>query len=173
MGVLAEQIVSYVCANMSSSCVVDADALNILAKHSEYERNGDFIFTPHMKEMSRLSGMSVGEIIDNRVQLLQNFVEKNVCTCVLKDARTLVYKNDKQIYLNTSGNSAMAKGGSGDALAGIITGILAQGIESYEAACLGVYLHGLAGDYAKEVLGKYSVLASDIIESIAYILKQI
>lgn len=173
MGVLAEQIVSYVCANMSSPCVVDADALNILAKHPEYERNGDFIFTPHMKEMSRLSGMSVGEIIDNRVQLLQNFVEKNVCTCVLKDARTLVYKNDKQIYLNTSGNSAMAKGGSGDALAGIITAILAQGIESYEAACLGVYLHGLAGDYAKDMLGKYSVLASDIIESIAYILKQI
>ena len=92
---------------------------------------------------------------------------------MLKDARTLVAKRDQDIYMNLSGNNAMAKGGSGDVLTGIISGIVAQGKASDEAARLGVYLHGLAGDVAKCKKGAYSVLASDIIESISDVLKEI
>ena len=93
--------------------------------------------------------------------------------CVLKDARTLVANYQNNTYLNTTGNASMAKGGSGDVLTGMIAGILAQGSELFEAATLGVYLHGLSGDYAKESLGKYSVFASDIIDSISNVLKEI
>ena len=164
---LSEQIVAYIMKEAQIPCVVDADALNIIAKHPEYKIMNQCIFTPHMKEMSRLTNISVDEIQKNRMKVLQSYVEQKGCICVLKDARTLVSKGSEYIYLNTSGNCAMSKGGSGDVLAGMITGIAAQGTELFEAACLGVYLHGLSGDCAKEKKGRYSVLASDIIDSIS------
>jgi len=170
---LSEELVSYILRNTTKSCIVDADALNIISKHPEYEINCNPIFTPHMKEMSRLTGRSVKEIIENRMSVLRNYVQKIGGICVLKDARTLVCNAGQQVYINTSGNSSMAKGGSGDVLAGIITGIVAQGKDPYEAACLGVYLHGLSGDSARDKYGRYSVLASDIVDSIRDILKQI
>lgn len=156
-------------------CVLDADALNILAKHMDwlmYTRQ-DIVLTPHMKEMARLLGTSVEELQNERLIKLVNFVEANVITCVLKDARTFVAKRDQDIYMNLTGNNAMAKGGSGDVLTGIICGIVAQGKSADESARLGVYLHGLAGDVAKWKKGAYSVLASDIIESISDVLKEI
>lgn len=169
----SEQLLQYTLEKTERPCIVDADALNILAKHPEYEINTQCVFTPHMKEMSRLTGKSVDEIIQNRVEILQSYVKMKKCICVLKDARTLVSDGNDAIYLNISGNSAMAKGGSGDVLAGMINGILAQDKDLYQAACVAVYLHGLAGDEAKLRKGAYSVLASDIIDSIAMILKEI
>ncbi len=170
---VSEQIVAYVLEHARKQCVVDADALNILAKHPEYKVNCKCIFTPHMKEMSRLTGSSVEELTKNRLEILRTYVKEKQVICVLKDARTLVAGENKDVYLNTTGNAAMAKGGSGDVLTGIITGILAQRVKSFEAACLGVYLHGLAGDLAREQKGKYSVLASDLTASICEILKVI
>lgn len=155
-------------------CVVDADALNILAENESWMNhlNQDVIMTPHMKEMSRLLHCSVSELNENRFEYLEHFVSKYGVTCALKDARTLVQKKGEFIYLNLSGNAAMAKGGSGDVLTGIIAGIVGQKTDCYSAACLGVYLHGLAGDYAKEKKGSFSVLASDIIEGICGVLRE-
>jgi len=171
--IVSEQLVSYILANKNKRCVVDADALNILSEHPEYKVNCECIFTPHMKEMSRLTGKTVKEISENRIDILKSYAKKMNVVCVLKDARTLVANYQNNTYLNTTGNASMAKGGSGDVLTGMIAGILAQGAALFEAAALGVYLHGLSGDYAKENLGKYSVFASDIIDSINKVLKEI
>lgn len=172
---VAEKLVKYTLQHAKCPCVLDADALNILSKHMELlmYTNQPIVLTPHMKEMSRLLGCTIEELRTDRFLRLIKFVESNAVTCVLKDARTLVAERNKDIYMNLSGNHAMAKGGSGDVLTGIISGIAAQGIDLAEAARLGVYLHGLAGDVAKTKKGAYSVLASDIIESISDVLKEI
>ena len=171
----SEKLVSYVMENCEKTCIVDADALNIISKNPHILRNkkAKCIFTPHMKEMSRLTGKSVNEIIEQRIEILKSYVETNDVICALKDARTFVADGSDKIYLNLSGNSAMAKGGSGDVLTGIISGIAAQGATEFEAASLGVYLHGLTGDIAREKKGSYSVLASDLVDSISKILKEI
>ena len=172
---VAQELVAAVLQYGSCPCVIDADGLNILAKHMEWllHARQSLILTPHMKEMSRLLSCTLEELATERISRLVSFAEVNAVVCVLKDARTLVAKRDENIYLNTSGNSAMAKGGSGDVLAGIIAGILAQGAESYKASCLGVYLHGLAGDKAREKKGSYSVLASDLIDTVGDVCKEI
>lgn len=155
-------------------CVIDADGLNILSKHMELltHNQKEIILTPHMKEMTRLIKCDLLSLQNNKIQYLKEFTDKYNAICVLKDTRTLVAKSSERIYLNISGNSAMAKAGSGDVLTGIIGGLLVQGIPYYNAATLGVYLHGLAGDEAKKVKGSYSVLASDIIENIYKVLKE-
>lgn len=156
-------------------CVVDADAINLIAKDMAILKNAKqpMILTPHMKEMSRLLSCSVKELQEQKMEWLEKFVNQYPVTCVLKDARTLVGNANEDTFLNLTGNSAMAKGGSGDVLTGIISGILAQKTEVYESACLGVYLHGMAGDFARNQKGQYSVLAGDIVDSIGEILKQI
>lgn len=158
-----------------SPCVVDADALNLMANDMTIlnDAKQPLILTPHMKEMSRLLSCSVKELQERKMDYLEEFVNQYAVTCVLKDARTLVGNAKEHTFLNLTGNCAMAKGGSGDVLAGIISGILAQKTDPYEAACLGVYLHGMAGDYARDIKGQYSVLASDIADCVGEILKQI
>ena len=135
--------------------------------------NALIVLTPHMKEMSRMLQCSVKELIEQRMERLHAFVERYKVVCVLKDARTLVAKEHRNTYLNLSGNAAMAKAGSGDVLAGVIVGILAQQCEPYTSACLGVFLHGLAGDMARDKKGAYSVLASDLVAEISSVLKNI
>lgn len=168
-------LVRYVLRYFAKPCVADADALNLIANEKELlcRTKASLVLTPHMKEMTRLLGKDMAELQIEKVQCLDAFVKQYPVTCVLKDARTLIAKEGRDIFLNMTGNCAMAKGGSGDVLTGIIAGILAQKVSSYEAACLGVYLHGLAGDEARERKGAYSVLAGDLIESIGRILKQI
>lgn len=169
---ISEQIVLYTIEHTDKTCVVDADALNVIARNENILKNkkANCIFTPHMKEMSRLTGISVSELIENRTERLKEYVDQNKLVCVLKDARTFVADSSNKIYINTSGNAAMAKAGSGDVLTGMIAGIAAQGTDSFEAATLGVYLHGLAGDAAREAKGSYSVLASDLLDSICRVL---
>ncbi len=133
-------------------CVVDADALNILSEHMEWLEhvNQTLILTPHMKEMSRLLKCSVEELFAQKEEYLTIFCKKYPVTCVLKDARTWIAQNGKEMCLNLSGNAAMAKAGSGDVLAGMITGIAAQKTAAYESASMGGYLLGLAGEAAKD-----------------------
>lgn len=147
----AERVMQYTLKRALVPCVVDADGINILSKHMEWieETNALIVLTPHMKEMSRMLQCSVKELIEQRMEKLHAFVERYKVVCVLKDARTLVAKEHQNTYLNLSGNAAMAKAGSGDVLAGVIVGILAQQCEPYTSACLGVFLHGLAGDMAR------------------------
>ena len=98
---------------------------------------------------------------------MKAFTEKYGVVCALKDARTIVVKREQQRFVNTAGNSSMAKAGSGDVLAGVITGLLAQQMTAFDTAALGVYLHACGGDEAKAGKGSYSVLAEDLIAGIA------
>lgn len=171
----AERVMQYTLKRALVPCVVDADGINILSKHMEWIEvtNALIVLTPHMKEMSRMLQCSVKELIEQRMERLHAFVERYKVVCVLKDARTLVAKEHRNTYLNLSGNAAIAKAGSGDVLAGVIVGILAQQCEPYTSACLGVFLHGLAGDMARDKKGAYSVLASDLVAEISSVLKNI
>lgn len=151
--------------------VIDADGLNILAQ-SNIKLNKKTILTPHPKEASRLLNCTLDEVLTNMEATAKKICEKYNCITVLKSHRTIV-TDVENIYLNTTGNSALAKAGSGDVLAGMIAGFLAQGSTSFEASCLGVYLHGLAGDLAKNDLTAYGVLASDTIRYIPYAIKHL
>lgn len=146
-------------------CLVDADGLNLLAEHEEYltECQSQIVLTPHMKEMSRLLQKSVGEIKEDRMNLLEGYADRRNCTCVLKDSRTAVCSPGQGTYINRAGNASMAKAGSGDVLAGIIAGLMVQGMDCHSAAVLGVYLHGMAGGYAQAAKGRYSVMAQDLL----------
>lgn len=173
--VLSEKIISYVLEKCKTTCIIDADGLNLLAKHSEWYAfsNGSWIVTPHLLEMSRLTGEAVEKIKKKRFEVLETYILAHKVTCVLKDARTFVQKENERGYINTTGNAAMAKAGAGDVLTGIIAGLAAQGLESYEAAVCGVLLHGLAGDTKRQEMGAYSVLAHDLTDGIAQIMKEI
>lgn len=171
----AKKILRTTLENVKAPCVVDADGLNLLSENKKYIESADpdnLIFTPHIKEMARLVGAEIREIKERRGEILSEFTDKYPVTCVLKDSRTLVGQKGKRTYVNVSGNAAMAKAGSGDVLAGVIAGLLAQGLSCLEASGAGVYLHGLAGDRAKWQKGSYSVLARDIIEQLSEVLKE-
>ena len=170
MSRLSEKILKTVIEYVKVPCLIDADGLNLLAENKNYlnqmaERR--FVITPHMKEMSRLTGISVEELKADRIQILKDFISRYRITCVLKDSRTLIASEEKGIRMNLTGNSAMAKAGSGDVLAGVISGWMVQGKEAEDAAELGTYIHGLSGDLAKFEKGVYSVMASDLIEYIS------
>lgn len=153
--------------------VVDADGLNILAKNPEIKLPAKLILTPHPKEASRLMGVDVDTILSDMEYWAKEISKKFNCVTVLKSHRTVVSSKDLEIYINNTGCSALAKAGSGDVLAGMIAGLLAQNCEAFYAAKLGVYLHGLCGDLAKNDLTEYGVLASDQIRFIPYAIKKI
>lgn len=165
---VAAQILRCVAKFTQKPCVADADALNLLSGEMELLVNNGhhFILTPHMKEMSRLIGKTVAQIKDQRLQIMKDFTEQTKTVCVLKDSRTAVCALNQPIYLNRSGCAAMAKAGAGDVLAGMIAGLLSQGLPPFQSAALGVYLHGLSGEKACAKQGIYSVLADDLTESI-------
>ncbi len=166
---VSEQIVETVLKNVSVPCVIDADGINILAVHPECRKclkDGDFVLTPHLKELSRLTEIKVNEIQKHRREVLEQLTSDLGITLVQKDARTFVGADGRQMCVNLTGNAAMAKAGSGDVLAGVIAGLMAQGKECFDASILGVYLHGLAGDIARNELGCYSVLARDLADKV-------
>ncbi len=170
MSRLSEKILKTVIEYVKVPCLIDADGLNLLAENNNYlnqmaERR--FVITPHMKEMSRLTDTPVEELKADRIQILKDFISRYRITCVLKDSRTLIASEEKGIRMNLTGNSAMAKAGSGDVLAGVISGWMVQGKEAEDAAELGTYIHGLSGDLAKFEKGVYSVMARDLIEYIS------
>lgn len=152
--------------NANVPMVFDADAINILAENKTwipFIQQG-CILTPHPKEFERLVGKSSNSY--ERLQMQQEFASKYGIYLILKGAHTSIACPDGTCIFNSTGNPGMAKGGSGDVLTGIILGLLAQGYSSREAALLGVYLHGLAGDIAKEKHGEQAMLPSDIISGI-------
>lgn len=154
--------------NSDKPMVLDADALNIISTNNWKNRlnNCNCILTPHIMEMSRLSGMSVHDIKENPVTLAEDFVNDYNSVLVLKDAVTVVSARGMNTYINRSGNCAMAKAGSGDVLAGIITGFLAQSGDLRKSASLGVYVHGLIGDNMRAKTGEYALLARNLLSGI-------
>lgn len=161
-------------------CVIDADGLNVISMMESSKREkilssvgNNLIFLPHVKEFARLLGRSLDDTKKNRIGLAQQYAKIYNIILAAKDARTIVAGKDRIPYLNTSGNGAMAKAGSGDVLAGIVTGCIALGMDRFEAASFGVYVHGLCGDEARKRLGAHSVLAEDLIEMIPAVLEEI
>lgn len=152
--------------------VIDADALNVIAKNLTVLKSNrsSVVLTPHPGEMSRLLGVASAYIEKNRKKVASDFSRKYHCVLVLKGHRTVVAGNGKS-HINNSGNAGMAKAGSGDVLTGMIAAFLAQGIEPFKAAKLGVYLHGRAGDKAADVFSKAGMTASDIIMQIPVIIR--
>lgn len=142
--------------------VLDADALNILAQHSESlaKLPPNSIITPHPKEFERLSGLSVGT---QQWTAARDFARKWKLVVVLKGKYSAVCLPNGEVHFNSTGNRGMAKGGSGDVLTGVLCSLLAQGYAADTAAKLGCYLHGLAGDLAAEKFGFEAMLPSDII----------
>lgn len=151
--------------------VADADALNIAAGQPELLKQSPakLIITPHPGEMSRLCKKKIPQIQDSLRSTAEQFAVEYGLVCVLKDAVT-VTAGPSGTFLNPSGCSAMAKGGSGDILTGIIAGLAAQGMEPQEAAYMGAYVHGLAGEAAAVKKGSYSVLARDILNEVGTVL---
>ena len=165
---VSEQILETALQKVRVPCIIDADGLNLLSSHMDLlgKIQAPVILTPHMKEMSRLTGLTVSELSERRVDIIEEFAEKYPVVCVMKDSRTLVKKQGRHTFINLAGNSAMAKAGAGDVLAGVITGIVAQGMDVYEGAALGVFLHACGGDEARRLKGGYSVLARDLIDGV-------
>lgn len=149
--------------------VIDADGLNVLSSnYLKFDRN--VILTPHPKEASRLLGCSLNKILENFEESAKNISEKYNCITVLKSHNSVV-TDGNIVYKNNTGCSALAKAGSGDILCGIITGLIAQRMNPFDASVLGVYLHGLAGDLAAKDLSEYGVLASDLLRYIPIAIK--
>lgn len=147
----------------SMRMVLDADALNICGKHQELlkELPENSILTPHPKEFERLTEKAENDF--HRLELLQYFTRKYRVYVTLKGSRTAIGTPEGKIYFNSTGNPGMATGGTGDVLTGVLTAMIAQKYDSGDAAILGVYLHGLAGDLAADVLSQEAMTASDLI----------
>ena len=158
--------------NENQVMIIDADAINILASSKQRISLKNAIITPHPKELSRLLGVDTNEIQSNREKYARIASQTYECITVLKGNKSIITDGD-EIYINQSGSSALAKAGSGDVLTGILAGLTAQKVPVLDAAILGTFLHGLAGDTAAEDLTKYSVLATDLIEYIPLAIQEI
>ncbi|WP_425060255.1 Bifunctional NAD(P)H-hydrate repair enzyme Nnr [Sporomusa carbonis] len=147
--------------------VIDADALNALVGYTDIlsECNALPVLTPHPGEMARLTGLSSQAVNADRINIARQAAAEWGSIVVLKGARTVVAFPDGEVYINTTGNAGMATGGTGDALTGIIAGLIAQGLSSHDAAVAGVYIHGLAGDVAAQA-GMVGMTATDLIKAV-------
>lgn len=184
----AAELVDTVIRKAKTPVILDADALTLFAKKLDEQEEklskpvednrllrleellgNQTILTPHLMELSRLVGIPVPDIANNLIDTANQCSYNSKLIYVVKDARTIVTRGNDR-YINVSGNNGMATGGSGDVLTGIIAALIAQGMEPYEAACLAVYIHGLAGDAAAREKGKASMMAGDIVNSIEKVL---
>lgn len=157
-------LVRRVVSNSERPVVIDADGVNAFSGHGGdlAEVQPEIIMTPHVFELSRLTGIPVEEIENHRIEAARQTALSLKVTLVLKGAATLVASPCGRVSVNPTGNPGMATAGSGDVLTGIIAALLGQGLGSWDAARLGVYLHGLAGDLGAEVMGPHSLVAGDL-----------
>ncbi len=169
------QVVRGLAAHLTIPVVIDADGLNALSGHVNILKRAkaSIILTPHPGEMGRLLGISADEVQKDRIAAALDFARMHGVIVVLKGAGTIIAAPDGRVFINATGNPGMATGGTGDVLAGMIGSFLAQGFTATQAACLGVYLHGAAGDLATREGGEAGIIAGDLIERIPAAIKQI
>ena len=158
----------------AGSAVLDADGLNAAAQLLAEGKTlphpaGELIVTPHPGEMARLTGLSAAEINADREEIARQYAEKWNAVMVLKGSHTVVAAPDGRACVNPTGNPGLARGGSGDVLAGMTAALLACGLPAYEAAACAVYLHGAAADRAAAALGEYGMLPHDILSQLGRI----
>lgn len=160
-------VLSALFATWKGPLVLDADALHLLAQRSELLARlpPGAVLTPHPKEMDRLLGTAPIDGMDRALRT-KSFAIEHQCFVVLKAAHTLIVTPEGGVFFNTTGNSGMAKGGAGDVLTGLLTGLLAQGYPALDACLLATYLHGSAGDRAAADLGPDAMRASDLVEQL-------
>ena len=153
---------------LTCPCVLDADGLNALAGHLELlqQAKSELLLTPHPGEMARLLNITTAEVQKNRVALTSAFAKDHQVVLVLKGARTLIGRDDGTVFINQTGNPGMATGGTGDVLAGLCGALLGQGLSTEDAAVAGTWVHGLAGDFAKEQRGEMGLVASDLLQGL-------
>lgn len=179
-GKQAEMLLGKCLTESKLPMVIDADGLNLIAEKPYLkeltEKAGTrrtIILTPHLGEFARLYGCTVRQVKDHMLQYPMELAGRMQAVVVCKDARTVVTApGAKEHYLNTTGNDGMATAGSGDVLAGMIAGLLAQNMNGMEAAVCGVYLHGAAGDLAAQKKTRRSMMATDIIEQISHVMEK-
>lgn len=155
--------------------VVDADAITCVARDPKVllRMKAPCVLTPHPGEMSRLCGIETADIQSNRPQVARDFAAKYNVYLVLKGARTVVASPDGKVFINPTGNAGMASGGMGDVLSGAIGGFLAQRIPPLQAATLGVFLHGFAGDLARRKVGEAGMIATDVAAHLPEAIKEL
>ena len=160
-----QEVVRHLVQHLPQPMVVDADGVNaIAADPSCLPAPGPRILTPHLGEMARLVGASVAAVQADRLKIAREAAARWGVVLVLKGAQTLVAAPDGRVSLNSTGNPALASGGTGDVLTGLIGGFLAQGLAAWDAARLGVYLHGLTADFWAAQYGPRSLIAGDLLE---------
>lgn len=152
-------------------CVIDADAINIMGPELISLLHENCVLTPHPGEMSRLIHTDIKAVIEHPVETAMSFSEKHGAVLLLKSAASVIAAPDGRIRYNISGNPGLAKGGSGDVLTGIISGLLAQGLNAFDAASCGAYLLGQSADTALALLKNRALIAGDVIDSIAETIK--
>jgi hydroxyethylthiazole kinase-like uncharacterized protein yjeF len=152
-------------AGINKPIVLDADGLNAFAIKPDAlsQREAPLIITPHPGEMARLTGSTTRDVQSARQEIAADFALKHKCIVLLKGSGTVITDGNK-IHINSTGNPGMATGGSGDVLTGVIAAFLAQGLSPLDAAQLGAYIHGLAGDFAVRDIGQISLMATDILK---------
>ncbi len=148
--------------------LVDADGLNALSDNPSVIEKAvaPCVLTPHPGEMARLTSANTRDVQADRVGIAARFASARGCVVVLKGHRTVIAAPDGRAVLNPTGNEGMATGGTGDVLSGLVGGLLAQGMDAFEAACLGVYVHGLAGDFAAERFTARGMVAGDVVHAL-------
>ncbi len=165
--------VKFIIENCKSTLILDADALNCIAISPDVLKNAqcDIIVTPHPGEMSRLTKKSIAEIQGNRIKTASDFAKEYGVTVILKGVNTVVAGKNGEVYINTTGNAGMARGGSGDVLTGLVAGLVKQTKNPFTAACTAVYIHGSSGDYIKEKQGILAVTPTRLIEGLTMVLQ--
>lgn len=161
---------------LAESCpaplVLDADGLNALGQNFPKTAKSKLVITPHPGEMARLTGRTIAQIEADRAGTALRFAAQNACVVVLKGHRTVIASPEGELAVNTTGNAGMARGGSGDLLAGMLGALLAQGLPPFAAAKCAVWLHGKAGDLCAARLGQTMMLPHDTLLDLAAFLAQ-
>jgi len=169
------EILRNILGQISIPIVIDADALNHISQDMDLMLHhlGPVIITPHPGEMARLIKKSVREVIESPVEIARDVARRYDIIVLLKGATSIVAHPDGRIYFNRSGNCGMGTGGSGDVLTGLIASLVAQGYSPYDAAVYGCYIHGRAGDYARDRWGSAGMIAGDILEALPLVIRDL
>ena len=168
-----DRLVRFLVERLELPLVLDADGLNALAGHTQLlkGRTAPTVLTPHEGEFARLTGCALP--VKDREGAAADFAREHGCVLVLKGKNTVTAHPDGRVWINTTGNPGMAKGGSGDVLAGMILSLVGQGIEAGQAAAMAVWLHGRAGDLCARELGEYAMTPSDMLAMLPQALKEL
>jgi NAD(P)H-hydrate epimerase len=171
-----EQWLATILSNIKCPVVLDADGFVMLADHldvlNKYQGSSPIVVTPHPGEFAKVLGISVSEVEANRMELAMQFAKEHQVIVVLKGSQSIIAAPEGQLYINTTGNHVLAKGGTGDVLAGFVGGLIGQGISPIEAACVAVYVHGLTAEHLSK--NKYvSTMASDVSRSVGAVLQNL